>query len=145
MGRMRLVWAELPGDTLHLGIKGHKTLSIFQSLSVLLKIVSSSGFVTNEGWIVLSRVDAWMSRSRQTSVGRIKSISFQFWISQSSWRVINICHLQQVLGASVLLHLNGLSAPLLCSGVLWILGIWWHLEIPTLENKLTYVIFILPV
>lgn len=58
MGRVRLVWAELPGDILYLGIKGHKTVSIFQSLSVLLKIVSSSGFVTNEGWIVLSRVDA---------------------------------------------------------------------------------------
>lgn len=84
MGRVRLVWAELPGDTLYLGIKG-QFASVFHSLSVLLKIVSSSGFITNEGWIVLSRIDAWMSRSRQTSVGRIKSIPFQFRISQSSW------------------------------------------------------------
>lgn len=61
------------------------------------------------------------------------------------YRIIHICHLQQVLGASILLHLDGLSAPLLCSGILRIFSIRWHLEIPTLENQFTYVIFILPV
>lgn len=61
------------------------------------------------------------------------------------YRIIHICHLQQVLGASILLHLYGLPAPLLCPGVLRVFSVRWHLEVPTLENEFTYVIFILPV
>lgn len=80
------MWAELPRRQTVPGDQGQQNCVILPlPLHSLLKIVSSSGFVTDEGWIVLSRVDARMPRSRQTSVGRVKSISLQFRVPQSSW------------------------------------------------------------
>lgn len=84
-----------------------------------------------------------MPRSRQSSVGRVESISFKFGIPYTCGRVIHVGHLEEVFGTSVLVHFNGFSAPFLGSRVLGVLRIWGHLEISTFEDEFAYVIFIL--
>ena len=59
------------------------------------------------------------------------------------YRVVDICHLQQVLGAPVLLHLYGLSAPL--HGHTVAFGeVGERRQISALENDLVDVILIFP-
>lgn len=63
----------------------------------------------------------------------------------SPYRVVNVSHLQQVLGAAVLLHLDGLPAPL--HGYAVILGevcVRRHLQVSTLEDDLVDVVLISP-
>lgn len=63
----------------------------------------------------------------------------------SPYRVVNVSHLQQVLGAAVLLHLYGLSAPL--HGYAVIFGevcVRGHLQVSTFEDNLVDVILIFP-
>ena len=63
----------------------------------------------------------------------------------SPYRVVNVRHLQQVLGAAILLHLNGLSAPL--CGYAVIFGevcVRRHLEVATLEDDLVDVVLVSP-
>lgn len=82
-----------------------------------------------------------MARARQTCE-RVKAISFQVRVTQRR-RVVNVRHLQQVLGAAILLHLNGLSAPL--CGYAVIFGevcVRRHLEVTTLEDDLVDVVLV---
>lgn len=83
-----------------------------------------------------------MPGSGQSSVGRVESISFKFGIPYICGRVIHIRHLEEVFGASVLMHFNGFSAPFLGARVLGVLGIRGHLEISTFKDEFAYVIFI---
>lgn len=84
-----------------------------------------------------------MPGARQSSVGRVESISFKFRIPYACGRVIHVRHLEEVFGASVLMHLNSFSAPFLRARVLGVLSVWGHLEISTFEDEFAYVIFIL--
>lgn len=63
-----------------------------------------------------------------------------------SYRVIDVGHLQQVLGAAVLLHLDGLPPPLhgyaVAFGKVCVRG---HLHVSALEDDLVDVILVLPV
>lgn len=62
-----------------------------------------------------------------------------------SYRVVNVGHLQQVLGAAVLLHLYGLPAPL--HGYTVIFGevrVWRHLQVTALEDDFVEVILVFP-
>lgn len=63
----------------------------------------------------------------------------------SPYRVVNVSHLQQVLGAAVLLHLYGLPAPLhgytVTFGEVCVRG---HLQVSTLEDDLVDVILVFP-
>lgn len=53
------MWAEPPRRQIVPGDQGPQNcVDLLLPLHSPLKIVSSSGFITNEGWIVLSRVDA---------------------------------------------------------------------------------------
>lgn len=61
------------------------------------------------------------------------------------YRVVNVSHLQQVLGAAVLLHLYGLPAPL--HGYTVIFGevrVWRHLQVAALEDDFVDVILVFP-
>lgn len=107
------------------------------------KVVSSPAFITNERWVILSRENARMPWSGQSSVGRVESIPFKFRIPYACRRVIHIRHLEEVFGASILMHFNSFSAPFLWARVLRVLSIWGHLKIPTFEDEFAYVIFIL--
>lgn len=49
-------------------------------LSSHLKVVSSPALITDERWVILSWENARMPWSRQSSVGRVESISFKFRI-----------------------------------------------------------------
>lgn len=63
----------------------------------------------------------------------------------SPYRVVNVSHLQQVLGAAVLLHLYGLPAPL--HGYAVIFGevcVRGHLHVSALEDDLVDVILVSP-
>lgn len=63
----------------------------------------------------------------------------------SSYRIVNVRHLQQVLGAAVLLHLDGLPAPLHGDAVtLGEVGVGRHLEVSALEDDLVEVILVFP-
>lgn len=64
---------------------------------------------------------------------------------QSTYRVVNVSHLQQVLGAAILLHLYGLPTPL--HGYTVAFGeicIWGHLQVSTLEDDFVDVILVFP-
>lgn len=66
-------------------------------------------------------------------------------VQSGSYRVVNICHLQQVLGAAVLLHLDGLPTPLHGYAVVFCkVCIRRHLEVSTFEDDLVDVIFVFP-
>lgn len=63
----------------------------------------------------------------------------------SPHRVVNVSHLQQVLGAAVLLHLDGLPAPL--RGYAVIFGevrVWGHLKVSTFKDDLVDVVLVFP-
>lgn len=51
----------------------------------LLKVVSSSAVITDEGRVVLPGIDAGVSGTWQASIGRVDSISFQFRVPHISW------------------------------------------------------------
>lgn len=61
------------------------------------------------------------------------------------YRVVNVGHLQQVLGAAVLLHLYGLPAPLHGYAVTFReVCVRGHLQVSTLEDDLVDVILVFP-
>lgn len=61
-----------------------------------------------------------------------------------TYRVINVCHLQEIFGTAVLLHLNSLSAPLHRHTItLRKLCVGRHLKVSTFENDFVDVIFVL--
>lgn len=61
------------------------------------------------------------------------------------YRVVNVGHLQQVLGAAVLLHLYGLPAPLHRYAVIFgEVRVWGHLQISTLKDDLVDVVLVFP-
>lgn len=63
-----------------------------------------------------------------------------------SYRVVDVGHLQEVLGAAVLLHLNGLPPPLHGDTVaLGEIGVRRHLHVSALEDDLVDVILVFPV
>lgn len=66
-------------------------------------------------------------------------------LNLSPYRVVNVSHLKQVLGAAVLLHLYGLPAPLrgytVTFGEVCVRG---HLQVSTLEDDLVDVILVFP-
>lgn len=62
-----------------------------------------------------------------------------------TYRVVNVRHLQKVLGAAVLLHLYGLPAPFHgYSAVLLEICIWGHLHVSTPEDDFVDVVFVPP-
>lgn len=62
-----------------------------------------------------------------------------------AYRVVDVGHLQQVLGAAVLLHLNGLPAPLHGYTVTFgEVGVRGHLHVSALEDDLVDVILVFP-
>lgn len=63
-----------------------------------------------------------------------------------SYRVVDVGHLQQVLGAAVLLHLDGLPPPL--HGYAVIFGevrVRGHLHVSAFEDDLVDVVLVFPV
>lgn len=107
------------------------------------EVVSPPALVADERWVILPWENARVPRSGQASVGWVQSVAFKFRVPYVGGRVVHVCHLQEVFGASVLVHFNGFSAPLLRARVLGVLGVWGHLEVPTFEDEFTYVIFTL--
>lgn len=62
-----------------------------------------------------------------------------------AYRVVDVGHLQQVLGAAVLLHLDGLPAPLHGYTVTFgEVGVRGHLHVSALEDDLVDVILVFP-
>lgn len=63
-----------------------------------------------------------------------------------SYRVVDVGHLQQVLGAAVLLHLDGLPPPLhgytVTFGEICVRG---HLHVSALEDDLVDIVLVFPV
>lgn len=63
-----------------------------------------------------------------------------------SYRVVDVSHLQQVLGAAVLLHLDGLPSPLHGYAVIFgEISIRGHLHVSALEDNLVDVVLVFPV
>lgn len=77
------------------------------------EVVSPPALVADERWVILSWENARVPRSGQSSVGWVQSVAFKFRVPYICGRAVHVCHLQKVFGASILMHFNGFSAPLL--------------------------------
>lgn len=63
-----------------------------------------------------------------------------------SYRVVDVGHLQQVLGAAVLLHLDGLPPPLHGDAVIFgEICVRGHLHVSAFEDDLVDVVLVFPV
>lgn len=83
-----------------------------------------------------------MPGSGESSIG-VQAVPFHVRVPQSG-RVIDVSHLQEVLGTPVLLHFDGLPPPIGGALSFGVLGIWGHLEVAALEDEFADVMFALP-
>lgn len=118
--------------------------SLYSSIlpAAVLEVVSPAVLLVDEGRVVLSGVDTRVSGPGESGI-RVQAIPLDVRVTQSG-RIIDVGHLQEVLGAPVLLHFDGLPPPIGGALGFRVLGVRGHLEVAALEDEFADVVFALP-